>query len=76
MLRLLALLPLALLPVVVAAPVPRDARPEFGSNGLLARADLEKVAFDTRPAARSSRGERMSFWNRFHFWALNSFKKR
>src|SRR5688500_2237151 len=48
MLRLLALLPLALLPAVVAAPVPRDARPEFGTNGLLARVDLEKVTFDTQ----------------------------
>src|SRR4051812_22566229 len=51
MLRLLALLPLALLPAVVAAPVP-PGRVEFGTGGLLSRADLEKVAFDTRPATR------------------------
>src|SRR5436190_495472 len=31
-----------------AAPVPRDTRPSFGDNGLLARADLEKVRFDSR----------------------------
>jgi hypothetical protein len=40
-----------LLPVAVAAPVPRDAaKVEFDTNGVLARADLEKVAFDSRLA--------------------------
>ena len=49
--RLLLLLSLALVPAVVAAPVPRDVPPEFGRHGLVARADLEKVRFDSRPAA-------------------------
>src|SRR5262245_14795111 len=36
-------------PVVLLAPVPRDAeRPTFGKSGLVTRADLEKVKFDTR----------------------------
>lgn len=50
MLRLLPLLVFALLPAAVAAPVPAPAppRPEFGANGLLTEADLEKVEFDSR----------------------------
>jgi hypothetical protein len=48
--RLLPLLLAALLPAAPAAPLPRDLRPEFGSRGLLTRADLEQVRFDTRPA--------------------------
>jgi hypothetical protein len=47
--RFLPLLFVSLLPAAVAAPVPRDVRPEFGSAGLLSRADLEKVRFDSRP---------------------------
>ena len=48
MLRRLPLLAFALLPAAVAAPVPPGARPEFGATGLLTRADLEKVRFDSR----------------------------
>ncbi|MBA4064108.1 MAG: hypothetical protein C0501_10425 [Isosphaera sp.] len=48
----------ALLPAAIAAPVPRDVRPEFGSNGLLSRADLEKVRFDSRPVPDRDRRER------------------
>ncbi len=50
MLRLLPLLALALLPAAVAAPVPPGGRVEFGAHGLLTRADLEKVRFDSRPS--------------------------
>ena len=46
--RLLPIQFLALLPVAVAAPVPRDVRPEFGANGLLSRTDLAKVRFASR----------------------------
>lgn len=46
--RVLPLLALAALPVAVAAPVPPGGRTEFGHNGLLSRADLEKVRFDTQ----------------------------
>jgi len=50
MFRVLPLLVFALLPVAVgAAPVPPGGRVEFGRNGLLTRADLEKVKFDSRP---------------------------
>src|SRR5262245_17115665 len=58
MLRIFPLLALALLPALVglptdrsgaAAPVPPGGRVEFGTNGLLTRADLEKVKFDSRP---------------------------
>ena len=56
MFRVFPLLALGLLPVAVAAPVPPGAgRPEFGTNGLLTRADLDKVVFDTKPAR--DRGE-------------------
>lgn len=48
--RVLLLLPFALIPAVLAAPVPPGARTEFGTGGLLSRADLEKVKFDSRPA--------------------------
>ena len=48
MLRLLPLLALALLPAAVAAPVPPGGRPAFGARGLLSRADLEGVRFDSR----------------------------
>ncbi len=48
MLRLLPLLAFALLPAAVAAPVPPGGRTEFGTNGLLTHADLEKVKFDSR----------------------------
>lgn len=48
MLRLLPLVALALVPAV-AAPVPVDAaRAEFGRAGLLTRADLNRVRFDSR----------------------------
>jgi hypothetical protein len=47
--RLLPLLFVALIPAAVAAPVPRDVRPDFGSHGLLTEADLEKVTFNSRP---------------------------
>lgn len=47
--RLLPLMFVALLPVAVAAPVPRDVRPDFGTGGLLTRADLDTVRFDSRP---------------------------
>jgi hypothetical protein len=50
--RLLPLLVFGLLPGAVAAPVPPGERAEFGTNGLLSRADLEKVKFDTQPAKR------------------------
>lgn len=53
MLRLLPLLVLALLPAAFGAPVPPDTRPDFGTNGLLSRADLEKVVFDTRAIKRA-----------------------
>src|SRR5947209_3061669 len=56
MLRVLPLVALAVLPVAVAAPVPPGARVEFGTNGLLARADLEKVKFDTRPVRKGEWG--------------------
>ncbi|HEY1190082.1 MAG TPA: hypothetical protein VGE74_20700 [Gemmata sp.] len=37
-------------PALIAAPVPRAAgRPAFGANGLLTRADLEKVPFRSQP---------------------------
>jgi hypothetical protein len=55
--RLFPLLALALLPAALAAPVPRGVRPDFGTNGLLSRADLEKIAFDSRPALREGAGE-------------------
>src|SRR6187402_32937 len=58
MLRLFALLPLALLPAAVAAPVPPGGRVEFGTNGLLSRADLEKVVFDSQPFKRGDGLER------------------
>jgi hypothetical protein len=48
MTRLLLALPLAFVPALVAAPVPRDTRPAFGASGLLSRADLEQVRFDSR----------------------------
>src|SRR5215470_9204550 len=48
MLRLLPLLMFALLPAALAAPVPPGGRVEFGSNGLVTRADLEKIKFDSR----------------------------
>ena len=57
MLRLLPLLAFALLPAVVAAPVPPGGRVEFGANGLLTRADLEKVRFDSRPVKEGRRAE-------------------
>jgi hypothetical protein len=49
MLRLLPLVALALLPAAVAAPVPPGGRTEFGTNGVLTRADLKRVKFDSRP---------------------------
>jgi hypothetical protein len=49
MYRLSPLLVLALLPAVIAAPVPPPPRDEFGATGLLTRADLERVKFDSRP---------------------------
>lgn len=52
MYRLLPLVLLAFLPVAVAAPVPPGGRTEFATNGLLTRADLEKVKFDTQPIKR------------------------
>lgn len=48
--RLLLLACVALLPVAVAAPVPTETRPEFGTSGILTAADLEKVRFDSRIA--------------------------
>jgi hypothetical protein len=57
MLRLLPLLALALIPAAVAAPVPPGGRVEFGANGLLSRADLEKVVFDSRPLTREEERE-------------------
>jgi hypothetical protein len=48
MTRLLPLLTLAFLPALVAAPVPRDTRPTFGANGLLSRAELDRVEFASR----------------------------
>ncbi len=60
MYRLLPLLAFALLPAVVAAPVPPAAgRPTFGANDLLTRADLEKVKFDPRPAGLGGGAERL-----------------
>jgi hypothetical protein len=60
MLRVLPLVALAALPVAVAvavaAPVPPGTRVEFGTNGLLARADLDKVKFDSRPVRQGERG--------------------
>ncbi len=56
MFRRLPLLALVLLPAAVAAPVPRGARVEFGSNGLVTRADLEKVKFDSQPLKEGERG--------------------
>lgn len=54
--RVFPLLAFALVPMVVAAPVPPDAgRPAFGAGGLLARAELEKVKFDSRAARDSER---------------------
>lgn len=53
MCRLLVLLPLALLPAALAAPVPPGGRAEFGTNGLLSRADLEKVVYDSQPFQRA-----------------------
>lgn len=47
--RLLPLLVFALLPTAVAAPVPPAPPSEFGADGLLTRADLDKVKFDSRP---------------------------
>jgi hypothetical protein len=52
MTRFLLLVALATLPALVAAPVPRDAPGTFGARGVLSRAELEKVAFDTRAAKR------------------------
>jgi hypothetical protein len=54
--RLFPLLFLAALPAALAAPAPREARTEFGTNGLLTGADLEKVRFDSRavPGAESA----------------------
>jgi hypothetical protein len=46
--RLLPLLALAFVPALVAAPAPRDTRPAFGASGVLTRADLEQVRFDSR----------------------------
>lgn len=47
--RLFPLLAFALLPAAVAAPVPPGGRVEFDTNGLLTRAELEKVRFDSLP---------------------------
>src|SRR5262245_1540102 len=55
MFRLLPLLALAWLPAAVAAPVPPGGRVEFGRNGLLTRADLEKVKFDSWPIPSAGR---------------------
>lgn len=52
----LLLLPLALFPAAFAAPVPRDAGPDFAAGGLLTRADLEKVRFDSQPVKDGERG--------------------
>jgi hypothetical protein len=54
-LRLLPLLAFALLPAAVAAPVPTGGRTEFGGNGLVTRAELEKVKFEPPPAHRKDR---------------------
>jgi hypothetical protein len=48
MTRALPCLFLAFLPALVAAPVPRDPRPAFGANGLLSRAELDRVQFESR----------------------------
>src|SRR5262245_23718991 len=48
MLRLLPLLAFALLPAAIAAPVPPGGRVEYGASGVLTRADLEKIKFDSR----------------------------
>jgi hypothetical protein len=56
MLRLLPLLTFALVAAVVAAPVPREAgRPAFGASGLVTRAELDRVVFDSRPANENDR---------------------
>jgi hypothetical protein len=46
---------LALLPALAAAPLPRGGRPEFGINGVLSCADLEKVRFDSQPVKEGPR---------------------
>jgi hypothetical protein len=51
MYRLSPFLVLALLPAVLAAPAPPAARDDFGASGLLMRADLERMKFDSRPVA-------------------------
>src|SRR5437764_8165974 len=53
--RFLPLLALVLLPAAAAAPVPPGGRAEFGANGLLSRADLEKVRFESRAARQKER---------------------
>jgi hypothetical protein len=50
MFRLIACLPFVALAAFAAAPVPRDAPAPFGADGLVSRADLEKVVFDSRIA--------------------------
>ena len=56
MIRLLPLFALAFVPALFpsagAAPVPPGTRAEFGTDGMLSRADMEKVGFDTRAAKR------------------------
>lgn len=49
MARLLPLLALAPLCTLVAAPLPPGASAPFGRDGLLSRADLERVTYATRP---------------------------
>lgn len=49
MARLLPLLALAPVVALAAAPVPPGAHVPFGRDGLLSRADLERVTFATRP---------------------------
>lgn len=48
MLRLLPLLAFALVPAVLAAPVPPEPPSAFGAHGTVTRADLEKLTFDSR----------------------------
>src|SRR5262245_20839002 len=53
--RFLPLLILTFVPAGMAAPVPPGGRAEFGARGLLARADLEKVKFESHPANQKDR---------------------
>ncbi|MBM3982272.1 MAG: hypothetical protein FJ304_18795 [Planctomycetes bacterium] len=52
MTRFLLLVALATLPALVAAPVPPKPPSEFGAKGVLSRAELETVTFDTRAAPK------------------------